>query len=81
MSTTLTACPPWCVTSTEDHAEDDPGHLLHRGPNFGRLTTWRMDGDAQPYTADVSDTSDMTADELRQLAADALAAAEWLEAH
>lgn len=49
----------------------------HDGPSFG-LVEIGSAGAEQP-TGDVENATDLTAAELRQLAADALAAAEWLE--
>lgn len=73
----LEACPSWCTTTAQEHADDDPGRPLHRGPWFGPFQAWECGGE---LTADINNC-DLTAAGLRQLAADALAAAEWLEAH
>lgn len=74
-------CPDWC--ERPDHGADEitsPGDVLHYGPDFGEYIT--------PDGATVEDLRvelgslggvELTAADLRQLAADALAAAEWLE--
>lgn len=59
-------------------------HVDHQGPHFGD----HMYGNGAQVEADVQgevmvtdlESTNMTPAELRQLAADALAAAEWLEA-
>lgn len=74
-------CPPWCRTSAAEHATDDPGAWVHEGPRFGLLHTWWAEGAADGFTASLTETleGDLTADELRGLAADALDAAMWLD--
>ena len=75
-------CPSWCVRF--DHEADEPASgtlAVHYGPDFGAFI-----GIMGETTADVAATltddnrDDPTAAELRQLAADAVTAAEWLEA-
>lgn len=78
-------CPPWCVTTAEEHAEDDPGTWLHEGARFGLLRTWWLEGatSGPAFSATVADPeeggAELTADDLRQLATDALDAAMWLD--
>lgn len=81
-------CPSWCVATTEEHAEDDPGTWLHEGPRFGLLRTWWLEGGAtgSGFSATISDPDDapegseeLSADDLRRLANDALDAAMWLD--
>ncbi|QCX28091.1 hypothetical protein [Nocardioides jishulii] len=73
-------CPTWCVATPEEHATNTPP--LHRsGPVEGMFEYWQSEG--EPITATlrggVDDSTDMIAAELHTLAADAFAAAEWLE--
>lgn len=81
---TQCTCPPWCVATHDDHAQDDPGRPLHKGPLVGRLQVW-AGGDSEStdlaFSADVAyrQDDDLTVTDLRQLAADALAAAAWIE--
>lgn len=79
-------CPSWCVTTAAEHAEDDPGTWLHEGPRFGLLRTWWLEGAAaEPaFSATVADEAtgcgaELSADDLRRLATDALDAAMWLD--
>ncbi|TWG90168.1 hypothetical protein L615_009200000020 [Nocardioides sp. J9] len=76
-------CPPWCVTDAAEHEKDDPGAWLHEGPRFGLLRTWCLDG-AEPvfsatFAEPVAEAGELDADELRQLATDALDAAMWMD--
>lgn len=79
-------CPGWCTT---DHAVDrqyvdrglcEPTHVWHYGPHFGKHIQVGVFAEQPTAMLDDLRTDDGTAEELRQLAADALAAAEWLEA-
>lgn len=76
-------CPAWCVTTAGEHAEDDPGTLLHEGPTFGLLRTWWLEGVTSSFTATIAepdeDDGELGADALRRLATDALDAAMWLD--
>lgn len=76
-------CPEWCTTSAEDHANDDPGHALHRGGEvIRRFTVWRDDipGEQGPVTASIAcEEYGLDPTDLRELAADAIKAADWLE--
>ena len=76
-------CPPWCVTSAAEHANDDPGAWLHEGPRFGLLRTWCLDGPEPVFTATlaeaIGDAGELDVDELRRLATDALDAAMWMD--
>lgn len=76
-------CPAWCVSTAAEHAEDDPGAWLHEGPAFGLLRTWLLDGPEPVFTATLAETvagaHELTPDDLRQLATDALDAAMWMD--
>lgn len=77
-------CPPWCITSASEHAEEDPGTWLHEGPRFGLLRTWWQEGpgDHSTFTATVTEPelgAELASDDLRRLASDALDAALWLD--
>lgn len=83
MTATITAltfygCPDWCQR-TDHHADlVGPGNSpMHYDPGFGRVDV-RAVGDHTPF-AHVVGADNLTADDLRKLAADDLAAAEWLE--
>ena len=72
-------CPDWC-SRTDHHADGltPLSDIYHYGPEFGRhITIMGLGGPLATLEDDNRD--DLTAQELRQLAADALAAAEWLE--
>lgn len=87
-----TACPDWCRLKPEhpaDSIETASGResRIHGGPTFGRFID--VDGkefaDRQGDVALFGGVCDIepikfSAAELRQLAADAIAAAEWIEA-
>jgi len=76
-SSRTTTCPTWC-TSDHDAANDWP--QWHYGPSFGHhLQVGEFNGVAGGLLDDC-DADDLSPAELRQLAADALVAAEWLEA-
>lgn len=87
MSTTLTVpavevtCPPWC-TDVPGH-DPDNSERLHRGPTFGIVETAvcdRVDGSRSPLSVDLAYCAEFnTPEELRQLAADLLAVADWIE--
>ncbi len=76
-------CPSWCRTSPEEHEQDDPGAWLHEGPAFGLLRTWMLDGSEPTFTATVAETAggadELSPDDLRQLAGDAIDAAMWMD--
>lgn len=74
-------CPPWCTTTAERHAQDDPGRPFHSSGAIGRFAFWQFHGEEITATlgTGISNDDDLTAADLRQLAVDALAAAEWLE--
>ena len=81
-------CPSWCVTTAAEHAEDDPGTWLHEGPRFGLLRTWWLEGatSGPAFSATLAEPDDapqgseeLSADDLRRLATDALDAAMWLD--
>ena len=75
------ACPEWCVRPDHDADELRAGDIVvHYGPEFGSfigIMGETTEGLAATLTDDNRD--DLTSGELRQLAADALAAAAWLE--
>lgn len=76
-------CPSWCRTSSAEHEQDDPGAWLHEGPSFGLLRTWMLDGSEPTFTATVAETAggadELSPDDLRQLAGDAIDAAMWMD--
>ncbi len=74
-------CPPWC--ERPDHEVDDLSSgedPYHYGPDFGAFIGVMALGAAHPLgTVDDGDNrDDLTSGDLRQLAVDAVAAAEWL---
>lgn len=76
-------CPDGCELEPGQHVpEFNDGKLCvwHQGPTFGyfTMTTTTRDGMAEPLVADL-DGVELTAEELRKVAVDALAAADWLE--
>lgn len=80
------SCPAWCTQTPAQHLEqqrhpDDA--ILHRGAELGHFEFWQMEGDPPTVTfiKGFDDNTDLTAAQVRKLAQDALAAAEWLEAH
>lgn len=82
MTKTIT-CPQWCVLNHID-ADVDPvdESSYHSGPVFGGLRVAGIlsaDGTVRELTATTDECSYYTPTELRGLAAEALAAAEWLE--
>lgn len=72
-------CPAWCTASAASHADDDPGRPIHVGMIAGGFAITQIADEAP--TAYVDRDDDLTAAGLRQLAVDALAAAEWIEAN
>ena len=75
-------CPSWC--ERPDHWVDDNEDgtpieepVSHYGPDFGRYIG--VMGISHPLGLTVNEWSEMTAADLRDLASQALAAAEWLE--
>lgn len=81
MGPPMTTCPPWCVTSAEEHENEDPGSRLHEGPTFGLIRTWWLEGPTGTFTATVTESpyGELSADDLRQLATDTLDAAMWMD--
>lgn len=77
-------CPDWCELETREHAPefDDLGRLViwHTGPRFGFVMTsaFTRDGTLDELAGELDDAS-MTVEELRKVAVDAAAAADWLE--
>lgn len=72
---TARTCPAWCESTAADHAEG-----THYGPAFGDLTPQLLEnGTLGVFVPQYEDA--LTADELRQLAAQLAAAADWIEAH
>ena len=90
ISRTMTIlCPDWCRQDEFGHDPylnaDDQLEVDHAGPKFGTYMygcAAQVDDEVTTRVT-VSDLEDrdMTPAELRRLAADALTAAEWLEAH
>ena len=84
-------CPTWCTSNGYEHEEnthvtsaDRKPVIDHEGPSFGRFyvtgTEFLISEDALRIEIhDDSQGEEFTASDLRKLAADALAAAEWLE--
>lgn len=82
MTTTTTdyKCPAWCERT--DHGVDDPSDgsaPYHYAPDFGAIEI-QAEGDG-PFEIWIHDTKFADAAGLEKHRADALAAAEWLEAH
>lgn len=90
MSTTSTTvrppCPAWCEYTAEDHARDDSPHLIDPALHMARpapgFQVWQLHGRELTATMNetISNDTDLTPAQLRELAAGALAAAEWIEA-
>ena len=87
---TILGCPDWCQLEAREHdpsvasaGPDNDAALViveHFGPAFGLLLAKAVthNGVAQELVAALNGT-ELTVDELRRLATDALAAAEWLD--
>ena len=82
-------CPDWCTEAGNGHewgirGSDGTPACSHDGPRFGEFISvgaeTTLAGPEQPDACH-DGVGSMTAVGLRKLAADALAAAEWLEAH
>lgn len=73
-------CPDWCTVSLEQHAAEqwsDPD--LHYGPTFGPLQpTWDAVDDR--WSVNVLSPEVLDVEQARQLAIQAAAAVEWIEA-
>jgi hypothetical protein len=77
-------CPDWCERHDHDgdviETTDD---VRHYGPQFGKFIGTEASGQGAPsgWLDDYSERAlnQLSAADLRQLAGDALAAAEWLE--
>ena len=79
------ACPEWCTLAPDEHDMDIDASTVHYGPTFGMVEInqgYRGDGTPREvlHGATTDEFDHLEVEELRQLAADALAAAEWLEA-
>lgn len=79
-------CPAWCTTDhTEDFASSDgPDDIVHDAVINSSFVACMTPGDDLGTTAilsEIDDNTDLGPQQLRQLAADALAAAEWIEAN
>lgn len=72
-----TYCPSWCTTPASVHALDDPGDPLHTTTIHG-LSVGKLVG--RPPTVCV-ENEELTAEQLRVLAATYLQVSDWLEAH
>jgi hypothetical protein len=86
--TELQTCPSWCTAEHSDADLDIDGSRHHPGPTIGLIEfcgTTRPDGSVNDLAGSCqtfgTGSARQTPADLRQLAADALAAAEWLEAH
>lgn len=85
------ACPPWCRRAQEDHDSADvlnPPIRYHDGPSFGpHLFGMAVESADAPGVLDChvqldADVKNITRHgDLLDLAAEAIAAARWLEAH
>jgi hypothetical protein len=87
-----TACPDWCTDKPLHRCTDDYGDgrqsRYHQGPAWGRFAIYGEEFTDSPGTVPATaslqlpnDTVDeLGPDDLRRIASDALAAAEWLEA-
>lgn len=72
-------CPTWCTTTPAEHAEDDPRRLAHDGPEIAAgFSAAQMGGEA-PVAYFHEREGLMSTAELRELAAEAIKAAQWLE--
>lgn len=96
-TTTLTACPAWCTLEPGHDWDSEPlndaGGLVrgHSGPRFGRFISCGSEeivhtplGETRSLTLAIvsdTDTTTFTSNGLRDLAADLVAAAEWIEAN
>lgn len=81
-------CPSWCTLNPEhtwDSYDPDTGLQWrgHAGPHFGHITVGGQETSDGRLTLDSfgENNTDLTPDQWRDVARDALAAAEWLEAH
>jgi hypothetical protein len=86
----ILGCPDWCELETREHdpsvasmgPDNDGGVVIvtHFGPMFGLLMAKATthNGVPQEMVAELSGV-ELTVDELHRLAADALAAIDWLE--
>ena len=84
-------CPDWCTSTGYAHesnthviSEDRRPVVDHEEPEFGRFYVTGVefllsDGPLRLEVHDSLEGAEISAPELRKLAADALAAAEWLE--
>jgi hypothetical protein len=87
-------CPAWCELEAERHdislSDDQRAVIIHDGPRFGPYLsgggeTHAETGEVYEVDITVADieypfAGTLSAEALRQLSVDALAAAEWLEA-
>ena len=74
-------CPSWCERT--DHEADyvGPGHLpSHYGPEFGLIYVQGQDAE-EPWATIPDEPDPFNTEALRRLARDAVAPAEWIEAH
>lgn len=72
-------CPTWCTTTPAEHAEDDPRRLAHDGPEIAEGFYAAQMGDEAPVAYFHQREGLMSETELRELATEAIKAAEWLE--
>lgn len=91
-----TQCPPWCTVGDGsshyafhlDYEADDrrPQERHHTAPSFGHVEIFGIETLADPGVVKLRTSFSVSqyardAAGLRTLAADAIAAAEWMEAH
>lgn len=80
-------CPPWCAGGHTEADLDNDGSVVHMGPEFGRVTfsgITEADGRLRELAAETTGRKGRAIElveprELRKLASDALAAADWLD--
>ncbi|NPC96602.1 hypothetical protein [Nocardioides sp. zg-DK7169] len=80
---TVPPCPAWCVQESGHNPEEvAEGRHVHRGPSFGDVTVYGNENlaDGSIEFDAMVDADDFVVDRLRRLAADALTAADWIEA-
>lgn len=77
-------CPSWCSSDHKPVDLSEDGSMYHPGPTFGRVSfagVTNPDGSIRELNAVVEpERQAATLTGLRQIAADVLAGADWLEA-
>lgn len=76
---TMYDCPDWCVAAHDPRDTDEP----HSSNEVnGSFSFYLYEGELTAILAlELDNNTDLTADRVRQLADDARAAADWMEAH